>query len=67
MKILDFSGDNTGTLNFVVKLKDAEDGDQTFISKNRYIDKNTEPKLSHNDSHFFIHDTLLSHEDSDKP
>ena len=27
MKILDFSGDNTGTLNFVVKLKDAEDGD----------------------------------------
>ena len=27
MKILDFSGDNTGTLNFVVKLKDVEDGD----------------------------------------
>lgn len=27
IKILDFSGDNTGTLNFVVKLKDAEDGD----------------------------------------
>ena len=26
MKILDFSGDNTGTLNFVVKLKDVEDG-----------------------------------------